>query len=64
MQLVSEDIAEQAHQVFLNLKAVCQKAGGQLSDIVKLTIFLTNLADFPTVNDVMLFSLPRALPCS
>ena len=40
-------------QVFDNLQAVAQAAGGELSDIVKLTVFLTDLVNFPLVNDIM-----------
>lgn len=53
MQLVSEDFTKQAHQVFQNLRAVCQAAGGDLNDIVKLNAYLTNLADFAQFNEVM-----------
>ena len=47
------DIEAQAVQVFENLKAVCEAAGGSLADIAKLNIFLTDLANFATVNEVM-----------
>jgi hypothetical protein len=40
-------------QVFKNLSAVCGAAGGDLNDIVKLNIFLTDLSHFPTVNEIM-----------
>lgn len=53
MQLVAGDFAEQAHQVFKNLRAVCVAADGDLQHIVKLNIYLTDLANFPVVNDVM-----------
>lgn len=53
MQLVEGDFAAQAHQVFKNLRAVCQAADGDLQHIVKLNIYLTDLANFPIVNDVM-----------
>jgi reactive intermediate/imine deaminase len=53
MELVSEDIADQISQVFDNLTAVCEAAGGDLSNIVKLNIFLTDLGDFPVVNEIM-----------
>lgn len=51
--LVAGDFAEQARQVFRNLKAVCQAADGDLKDIVKLNLFLTDLSNFPIVNTVM-----------
>jgi reactive intermediate/imine deaminase len=53
MQIVSDDIAAQAEQVFLNLRAVSEAAGGQLDAIVKLTIFLTDLNHFSIVNETM-----------
>ncbi|MDG0970280.1 MAG: RidA family protein [Porticoccaceae bacterium] len=53
MALVSDDIGAQIHQVFKNLTAVCHAAGGDLSDIVKLNIFLTDLGHFPVVNEIM-----------
>jgi reactive intermediate/imine deaminase len=53
MILGSDNFNEQAHQVFLNLKAVCEAAGGDLDCIVKLTVYLTDLGNFPLVNDVM-----------
>jgi len=53
MEVVSDDPAEQVKQVFINLKAVCEAAGGSFDDVVKLTIYLPDLAHFPLVNDVM-----------
>jgi reactive intermediate/imine deaminase len=53
MTLVDGDFAAQTHQVFKNLKAVCEAADGSLADIVKLNIFLTDLSNFATVSDVM-----------
>lgn len=53
MALVEGDFAAQAHQVFKNLRAVCLAANGDLKDIVKLNLFLTDLANFPVVNEVM-----------
>jgi reactive intermediate/imine deaminase len=44
---------EQIDRVFQNLAAVAQAAGGDLSHIVKLNVYLTDLANFPTVNEVM-----------
>jgi reactive intermediate/imine deaminase len=48
-----DGIEAQVEQVFRNLTAVCEAAGGELSDIVKLNIFLTDLSHFATVNDIM-----------
>jgi len=53
MLLVEGDIAAQIIQVFENLKAVAEAAGGDFSDIVKLNVFLTDLAHFPVVNEIM-----------
>lgn len=53
MQLVGGDIAEQVHRVFRNLQAVCEAAGGGLDDIVKLNVYLTDLGNFATVNEIM-----------
>lgn len=53
MQVVSEDFAEQAHQVFKNVRAVCEAAGGTTNHLAKVNIFLTDLANFATVNDIM-----------
>ena len=53
IEMVTGDIREQIHRVFRNLSAVCEAAGGSLADIVKLNIFLTDLAHFPIVNEVM-----------
>jgi len=54
MALVSDDFAAQATQVFANLQVVCEAAGGDFDDIVKLTIYLTDLTHFSTVNDTMM----------
>jgi reactive intermediate/imine deaminase len=48
-----DGIEAQTHRVFGNLRAVAQAAGGQLDDIVKLTVLLTDLADFTKVNEIM-----------
>ena len=53
MELVGGDFAAQAHQMFKNLSAVCEAAGGSLADIVKLGIFLEDLSNFPVVNEIM-----------
>ena len=73
MEIISEDVSEQTTQVFKNLQAVCEAAGGSLQDIVKLNIFMPDLGNFNAVNEVMMqfFSIPyparaavgvRALP--
>lgn len=53
MTLVEGGIEAQARQVFNNLAAVAEAAGGTLNDAVKVNISLTNLEDFATVNDIM-----------
>lgn len=53
MQLVTGDMRAQIVQVFDNLQAVAEAAGGGLVDIVKLNVFLTDLAHFPLVNEIM-----------
>lgn len=52
MQMV-EGIEAQIVQVFENLKAVCEAAGGGLSDLVKLNVYLTDLSNFAKVNEIM-----------
>ena len=53
MEMVSDEFEAQVVQVFENLTAVCAAAGGSLSDIVKLNIFMTDLSNFATVNEIM-----------
>ena len=53
MQLVGDDMRTQITQVFENLRSVAEAAGGTLDHVVKLNIFLTDLAHFPLVNEIM-----------
>jgi len=53
MQMCSDDIRLQIVQVFENLSAVCEAAGGSLSNIAKLNIYLTDLSHFHLVNETM-----------
>lgn len=53
MELVEGDVSRQIERVFDNLNAVCNAAGGNLNNIVKLNIFLTDLGNFATVNEIM-----------
>ena len=53
MKLVEGEISAQITQVFNNLKAVAEAAGGGLADIVKLNVYLVDLANFPIVNEIM-----------
>ncbi|MHB1588779.1 MAG: Rid family detoxifying hydrolase [Metallibacterium scheffleri] len=52
-QMVAGDISAQARQVFANLAAVADAAGGSLQQAVRIGIFLTDLNDFAVVNQVM-----------
>jgi reactive intermediate/imine deaminase len=53
MEVVGGGIEAEIRRVFDNLSAVCEAAGGSLNDIAKLNIFLTDLSNFPTVNEIM-----------
>lgn len=53
MTLVEGDISAQIIRVFENLKAVAIAAGGDFSDVAKLNVYLTDLANFPIVNEIM-----------
>ncbi|MCW4630208.1 MULTISPECIES: RidA family protein [Marinomonas] len=62
MEVISEDIVEQTTQVFKNLQAVCQAAGGSLENVVKFNIFMTDLSNFATVNEVMMQFVKQPYP--
>lgn len=53
MEVVEGGFAEQTEQVFKNLVSVCEAAGGSINDMVKVNIFMTDLANFATVNEIM-----------
>ena len=53
MEMVDGPVENQIHQVFLNLRALCEAAGCSLDDILKLTVFLTSMEYFPAVNTIM-----------
>lgn len=53
MTLVEGGIDAEIRQVFINLKEVSRAAGGELSDLVKLNVFLTDLSHFQRLNDIM-----------
>ncbi|MBA2709450.1 MAG: RidA family protein [Tatlockia sp.] len=53
MQLCSDEIRMQINQVFDNLSAVCEAAGGSLANLAKITVYLTDLNHFPLVNEAM-----------
>jgi len=53
MEVVSGGIEAEITRVFDNLQAVAKASGGSLADVVKLNIYLTDLGNFPTVNEIM-----------
>ena len=53
MEVLDGSVEEQIHQVFKNLKAIIDATGGTFDNVVKLNVFLTDLSNFPTVNQVM-----------
>lgn len=53
MEMVDGDVRDQVHRVFQNLSAVAEAAGGSLDHIVRLTVYLTDLANFGSVNEIM-----------
>lgn len=53
MEIVEGGAEEQIHQVFKNLRGLCEAAGGSLDQILKLNIFLTDMGDFGSVNAIM-----------
>ena len=53
MEIVEGSFEDRVRRVFDNLDAVCKASGGNLADIVKLTVFLTDMGNFPQVNAVM-----------
>ncbi|MDC9720539.1 MAG: RidA family protein [Gammaproteobacteria bacterium] len=62
MEVCSQDFAEQATQVFENLKAVAEASGGSLADAVKLNISMTDLTNFPTINEIMSTYIDQPYP--
>ncbi|WP_221569248.1 RidA family protein [Alkalihalobacillus sp. TS-13] len=50
--LAGDDVATQTHQVFANLKAVLEEAGASLDTVIKTTVFLKDMGDFPEVNEI------------
>lgn len=62
MEIVEGDFERQAEQVFLNLHAVVNAAGGTFDQVVKLTIYMTDLSKFPIVNEVMARHFKKPYP--
>lgn len=61
-QLLTGDMHAQVRQVFRNLAAVAEAAGGTLADAVRVTVYLTDLKHFPVVNEVMAEFFPAPYP--
>lgn len=61
-ELVSENFDAQVRQAFANMQAVIEAAGGRLEDIVKLTLFLTDLGKFASANGIMAELIPQPFP--
>jgi 2-iminobutanoate/2-iminopropanoate deaminase len=60
--LVSGDVSEQAEQALSNLAAVLDAGGSSLSDVVKVTVLLADIGDWPAVNDVYARVVPEPFP--
>ena len=61
-ELVSSDFKEQAEQVIKNLKAICKACEADLSKVIKLTVFLTDLNNFASFNQIMADNFPKPYP--
>ena len=59
---LKEGFEAQAKQVFANIKAICEAAGGSLNDVVKFNVSLTDLNDFAALNDVFVANLSVPYP--
>jgi 2-iminobutanoate/2-iminopropanoate deaminase len=53
MQVIEGDVVAQTRRVMANLEAVLAAAGASWKDVVKMTVFLTNMGDFPRINEVL-----------
>lgn len=53
MQMRSNEVREQVYQIFANIREICLTSGGDLINIAKLTVYLTDINDAPIVNEVM-----------
>ena len=60
--MISDSFEAQVRQSFANMKAVIEAAGGRLENIVKLTLFLTDLKQFPVANSIMAELIPEPFP--
>jgi 2-iminobutanoate/2-iminopropanoate deaminase len=61
-QIVEGDVVAQSERVFLNLRAILEAAGASFADVVKTTVFLADMADFPRVNEVYARAFGNARP--
>lgn len=59
---LADGVAAQTHRAFANLQAVLAEAGAEMSDVVKFTIFLTDINDFAQVNAIMTEHVPTPFP--
>ncbi len=62
MEMITNDIEAEIKQVFSNIAAICAAAGGSIDKIVKLTVLLTDLGDFATLNEIMSGILSEPYP--
>ena len=62
MEIIDGDIEARTHQVFKNLTAVCEAAGGSLQQNAKLNIYLTDLGNFAAVNEIMMQYFQQPYP--
>lgn len=62
LKLMTHDFSEQVRQVFHNLKAIAVAAGGDLSNIVKLNVYLQDMSQFPILNEIMATFFEKPYP--
>ena len=62
MEIVSEEVADQTHQVMKNLEAILKEANLQFKDVAKMTILLNSMDDFATVNEIYASYLEEPYP--
>jgi len=62
MEVVGDSAVDQIDRVFSNLAAVCEAAGGSINDIVSLRVLLTDLSNFPHVNEIMAKHMSEPYP--
>ena len=61
-KMIEGTVEQQTQQIFTNIEAILMETGGTLSDLVKLTVFLTSLDDFEVINKTMMSRLTRPYP--